>query len=158
MRGAWLLRVGVAGVGPGCCAAGCRRRPRSRSTAGTCCSGATPLRPGLHAPPPHRSSAVAGGPRHRGGSTPSRHLQLLTAAASRPAETGLVRAFRGSTAPKVPIRAFLERIHVLEAEARRYAAVAPESLRQRRRPTPLFSSLPVLNRVGEGIREGEGHR
>jgi len=35
------------------------------------------------------------------------------AAASRPAETGLVRAFRGGAAPKVPIRAFLERIHLL---------------------------------------------
>ncbi|KAG2611761.1 hypothetical protein PVAP13_4KG139645 [Panicum virgatum] len=34
-------------------------------------------------------------------------------AASRPAETGLLRAFRGGAAPKVPIRAFLERIHLL---------------------------------------------
>jgi hypothetical protein len=34
-------------------------------------------------------------------------------AASRPAEIGLVRAFRGGATPKVPIRAFLERIHLL---------------------------------------------
>ncbi|PAN24367.1 hypothetical protein PAHAL_4G211000 [Panicum hallii] len=34
-------------------------------------------------------------------------------AASRPAETSLVRAFRGGASPKVPIRAFLERIHLL---------------------------------------------
>jgi hypothetical protein len=35
------------------------------------------------------------------------------AAASRPAETDLVRAFRGGAAPKVPIRIFMERIHFL---------------------------------------------
>ncbi|OEL33688.1 hypothetical protein BAE44_0005293, partial [Dichanthelium oligosanthes] len=34
-------------------------------------------------------------------------------AASRPAETGLVRAFRGGATPKVPIRIFLERIQLL---------------------------------------------
>ncbi|RLN12261.1 cyclin-P3-1-like [Panicum miliaceum] len=34
-------------------------------------------------------------------------------AASRPAEAGLVRTFRGGATPKVPIRAFLERIHLL---------------------------------------------
>lgn len=37
----------------------------------------------------------------------------FAAAASRPAETGLVRAFRGGAAPKVPIRIFMERIHLL---------------------------------------------
>ncbi|KAF8739385.1 hypothetical protein HU200_013869 [Digitaria exilis] len=34
------------------------------------------------------------------------------AAASQPAKTSLVRAFRGGAAPKLPIRAFLERIHL----------------------------------------------
>ena len=73
-----------------------------------------PASPRLHAPPPRRSSAVAGGPRHRGGSTPSRLPQLLSAVASRPVETGLVRVFRGGATPIVPIHAFLERIHLLE--------------------------------------------
>jgi len=135
-------------IGAGYRAAGRFRRRPTRSAAGTSCSGATPLHPGLHAPPPRRSSAVAGGPRHRGGSTPSWLSQLLAAVASRPVETGLVRAFRSGAAPKVPIRAFLERIHLLEAEARRYATAAPESRRQRRRPTPSFSSLPVLTTGG----------
>ena len=66
-------------IGPGYRAAGRFRRRPSRSVAGTSCSGVTPLRPGLHAPPPRRSSAVAGGQRHRGGSTPSRHPQHLAA-------------------------------------------------------------------------------
>ena len=141
-------------IGPGYRAAGRFRRCLSRSAVGTSCSGATPLRPGLHAPPPRRSSAVAGGPRHRGGSTPSRLPQLLAAVASRPVETGLVHAFRSGAVPKVLIRAFLERIHLLEAEARRYATAAPESRRQRRRPTPSFSSLPVL--TTGGIDKGWG--
>jgi len=64
-------------IGPGYRAAGRFRCRPSRSAAGTSCSGVTPLRPGLHAPPPRRSSAVAGGSRHRGGSTPSRLPQLL---------------------------------------------------------------------------------
>ncbi|CAL5006331.1 unnamed protein product [Urochloa decumbens] len=34
------------------------------------------------------------------------------AAAARPADSGLVRAFRGGAAPKVPIRIFMERIHL----------------------------------------------
>ncbi|CAL5043118.1 unnamed protein product [Urochloa decumbens] len=34
-------------------------------------------------------------------------------AAARPADSGLVRAFRGGAAPKVPVRIFLERIHLL---------------------------------------------
>jgi len=113
-------------IGAGYRAAGRLRRRLTRSATGMSCNGATPLRPGLHAPPPRRSSAVAGGPRHRGGSTPSRLSQLLAAVASRPVETGLVRAFRGAAAPIVPIRAFLERIHLLEAEARRYTTAVPE--------------------------------
>ncbi|CAN6201712.1 unnamed protein product [Urochloa humidicola] len=36
-----------------------------------------------------------------------------SAATARPAESGLVRAFRGGAAPKVPIRIFMERIHLL---------------------------------------------
>ncbi|CAL5038227.1 unnamed protein product [Urochloa decumbens] len=36
-----------------------------------------------------------------------------TTTASRPAESNLVRSFRGGAAPKVPIRIFLERIHLL---------------------------------------------
>jgi hypothetical protein len=39
--------------------------------------------------------------------------RCTAAAASRPAETGLIRAFRGGAAPKVPIRVFMERIHLL---------------------------------------------
>ncbi|CAL5052568.1 unnamed protein product [Urochloa decumbens] len=39
-------------------------------------------------------------------------LFAATAAASRPADSGLVRAFRGGAAPKVPIRVFMERIHL----------------------------------------------
>ncbi|CAN6216366.1 unnamed protein product [Urochloa humidicola] len=35
------------------------------------------------------------------------------AAATRSADSGLVRAFRGGAAPKVPIRIFMERIHLL---------------------------------------------
>ena len=66
-------------IGAGYRAAGRFRRRPTRSAAGTSCSGATPLRPGLHAPPPRRSSAIAGGLRHRGGFTPSRHPQHLSA-------------------------------------------------------------------------------
>ncbi|CAL5052514.1 unnamed protein product [Urochloa decumbens] len=40
-------------------------------------------------------------------------LFAATAAASRPADSGLVRAFRGCAAPKVPIRVFMEQIHLL---------------------------------------------
>ena len=71
-------------------------------------------------------------------------------AASRPAETGLLRAFRGGAAPKVPIRAFLERIHVLEAEARRYATAAPESRRQHWRPTPSIFFSARVDHGGNG--------
>ncbi|CAL5047480.1 unnamed protein product [Urochloa decumbens] len=36
-----------------------------------------------------------------------------TAATSRSADSGLIRAFRGGAAPKVPMRIFMERIHLL---------------------------------------------
>ncbi|CAL5038222.1 unnamed protein product [Urochloa decumbens] len=39
--------------------------------------------------------------------------RCAAAAASQPAESDLVRAFRGGAAPKVPIRIFMERIHLL---------------------------------------------
>ncbi|CAL5038205.1 unnamed protein product [Urochloa decumbens] len=39
-------------------------------------------------------------------------LFAATAVAFRPADSGLVRAFRGGAAPKVPIRVFMERIHL----------------------------------------------
>ena len=88
---------------PGCCAIGAARSgrvtappvdsdtARLRSAAGTSCSGATPLRPVLHTPPPRRSSAVAGGPRHRGGTAPSRFPLLLA--------TGHSRSARAPTLP-----------------------------------------------------------
>ncbi|XP_066399245.1 cyclin-P4-1-like [Miscanthus floridulus] len=41
------------------------------------------------------------------------HAAAAAAAASQPAGSDLVRAFRGRTVPKVPIRDFLERIYVL---------------------------------------------
>ncbi|CAN6244338.1 unnamed protein product [Urochloa humidicola] len=43
----------------------------------------------------------------------SRSCAATAAAASRSADSGLVRAFRGGATPKVPIRIFMERIHLL---------------------------------------------
>nr|CAB3446438.1 unnamed protein product [Digitaria exilis] len=48
------------------------------------------------------------------------------AAASQPAKTSLVRAFRGGAAPKLPIRAFLERIHLQIRSAGREAGILVE--------------------------------
>ena len=78
-------------IGPGYRAAGRFRRRPSRSAAGMSCSGATPLRPGLRATPPRRSSAVAGGLRHHGGAAPSRFPLLLA--------TGHSRSARAPTLP-----------------------------------------------------------
>ncbi|CAN6221530.1 unnamed protein product [Urochloa humidicola] len=43
----------------------------------------------------------------------SRFCAAAAAAATRSADSGLVRAFRGGAIPKVPIRIFMERIHLL---------------------------------------------
>ena len=73
---------------------------RLRSAAGTSCSRATPLRPGLHAPPPRRSSAVAGGLRHRGGAAPSRFPLLLATGHSRSARAPTLPPHRRRPATK----------------------------------------------------------
>jgi hypothetical protein len=72
MRGAWLLRVGVVGVGPGCCAAGYRWRPPSRSRHALASTH-------LH----HVASLPLAGRAAVGGTTPSRCPLLLAADRSR---------------------------------------------------------------------------
>ena len=135
-------------IGPGYRAAGRFRRRPSRSVAGTSCSGVTPLRPGLHAPPPRRSSAVAGGLRHRGGAAPSRFPLLLA--------TGHSRSARAPTLPLTAGALLLgpSNLSAGPASSRAGGCSAMESGRD-----DLSSHLLIFPSVldrGKEIREGGG--